>query len=264
MSQIVTGRRIAALIEPFYHLIERYAVNRPLENLPDDGGGIFIDKQLVAVIRRFFIAKGRTRPHKLPVLHRLPLLGFYLFADVGGISFIYHIFQGHNQMAAAVFLVFAVKLVVDCNKPNLMQREILFDIVAAVNRVPPQPGKVFDDHAVDSAVLHIVQHPLKGFALKGAPRCAVVGVNRHDFNIRAQGKIGFHDLLLGFQRIAAPAVKFHGQTDIEGRFPDFHPHMGGLFLHNGVFPAFPCHIKPPPLWFPALPLPAGIQAGNGM
>ncbi len=28
---------------------------------------------------------------------------------------------------------------------------------------------------------------------------------------------------------------------------------GGLFLHNGVFPAFPCHIKPPPLWFPALP-----------
>ena len=39
--------------------------------------------------------------------------------------------------------------------------------------------------------------------------------------------------------------------------------LGGFFLHNGIFSAFPCHLIPPPLWFPVWLLPAGIQADNG-
>ena len=195
----MAGRGIAVSIQPFYHIIQGYAVCRPLEDLPDDGGSIFVDKQLVAVIRGFLIPVGRARTDESAVLHGLPLLGFYLFADVGGVCLVYHIFQRHNQVAAGAFLILAVILVVDRDKPDLMQREIFFDIISAVNGVAAQPRQVFDYNAVDFAVFHIIQHPLERFALKGAAGRAVVGIDRYDLNIRAKGKVGFHDLLLSFQ-----------------------------------------------------------------
>ena len=146
-SMIVTGGHNAALIQPLHDHIQRNAVNRPLENLPDDGGRDLVDQQTVAVVRVLPVAVGWTRPHKLPVFHGLILLCPDLPADVGGVSLIYHIFQRHDQMIAASFGILTVKLVVDGDKPHPMEGKILLNIVPGVDGVPAKAGEVLDNDA---------------------------------------------------------------------------------------------------------------------
>ena len=102
-SMIVARGHNAALVQPFHDHVQRNAVKRPLENLPDNRGRVLVDQQAVAVVRGLPVAIGWTRPHKLPVPHGLILLCPNLLADVGGVSLVNHIFQGHNQVIAAVF-----------------------------------------------------------------------------------------------------------------------------------------------------------------
>ena len=150
-----------------------------------NGRCVLVDQQTVAVVRVLPVAVGGPRPYKFSIPHGLILLCPNLLADVGGVCLIYHVFQRHNQMIAAVFRILAVKLVVDGDKAHSMEREILLNVVAGVNGVPPQPGKVLHHDTVNFAILSIRQHPLKGFLFKGPPRSTVVGVNLRDLNIRA-------------------------------------------------------------------------------
>ena len=89
---IVTGGHNAALVQPLYDHVQRNALKRPLENLPNNRGRVLIDQQAVAVVRVLPIAVGRTRPYKLSVPHGLILLCPHLLADVGGVSLVNHIF----------------------------------------------------------------------------------------------------------------------------------------------------------------------------
>ena len=88
---LILGRsRHSAFIEISYNLTERNSVHCPLKYLPDNRRGVGIDHQLVAVLGVFKVAIGRAAPHKLSLLHSLPLLGTHFSADIGGISLVHH------------------------------------------------------------------------------------------------------------------------------------------------------------------------------
>ena len=219
-GRIETRSKDIRLVQSFDNYVQRHTISSPLENLPDDRSGIFIDQQAVTVIRVLPIAVRRPTADKLSIPHGLTLLCLDLPADVSGVSLIYHIFQRHDQVTAAVFCVLTVVLVVHSNEAHTMKRKILFDVVPGVNSVPAQAGEVLYHDAVNFPSLYIMEHPLKGFPLKGPARNTVIRIDFLDINISTQSKVGFHDLLLGFQRIAALAVELHGQPDIERRLPD--------------------------------------------
>ena len=78
-----------------------------------------------------------------------------------------------------------------------MERKIFLDVVPDVDGVPIQPGKVFHYDAVNLPSLHVAQHPLKGFPLKGSASDAAVSIGLNDFKIGAESNVCLHDLPLG-------------------------------------------------------------------
>ena len=143
-------------------------------------------------------------------------------------------------MVAAVFRVLAVVLVVDGDETDVMKWKILLDVVAAVDSVAAQAGKVFDNDAVDFSRLRVGQHTLELLALEMLSRYTVIGIYINDLNIRAEGKVRLHNLPLGIQRIAALSVELHGKPHIKRRFP--RPYADAGRGVNNVLSAFPCHL----------------------
>ena len=52
---------------------------------------------------------------------------------------LYHIFQGQHNASVQVVRVHRVKLIRNGDKPHIMRRKILLDIVAGVYKVAPKP-----------------------------------------------------------------------------------------------------------------------------
>ena len=54
-----------------------------------------------------------------------------------------------------------VVVLVDCDKADISDTEILLDIIAGVDKIAAQAGQVFHDHAVNASCLDFFQHSLK-------------------------------------------------------------------------------------------------------
>ena len=68
-----------------------------------------------------------------------------------------------------VLRVGGVEVFVDRNKADAADAEILLDVIAGVDGVPSQTGKVFDNHAVYMTGLNIREHLLKARTVKFVP-----------------------------------------------------------------------------------------------
>ena len=137
-----------------------------LKNLPNDGGGVFINDKFVFIGRRFPIAIGSKSADKFSGL----LLGsngsVYLPGDVPRILFIEYIF---NRKEHVISLYKAVDMVRDGNKPDILFRKIAFQISSGLNIIASEAGQVFYDDAVHLTVFDIVYHPPKCGAVVGYP-----------------------------------------------------------------------------------------------
>ena len=96
-----------------------------------------------------------TRTDKLAVLHGLPLLRLDLAPDVQGVGFVYHVSQRDDDTGMSVLWGSGVEVFIDRNKADATDAEILLNVVAGVDGIPSQTGKVFDNHAVYMTGLNI-------------------------------------------------------------------------------------------------------------
>ena len=71
------------------------------------------------------------------------------------------------------------------DKSNPLCGKIPFDIVASVDDIPPQAGKILDNDTVDKARFNIGEHLLEAGPVKIRTRCTVVnvGLNHDDFRV---------------------------------------------------------------------------------
>ena len=111
-----------------------------MEDVTDSRRGFFIHDQLVAVLRIFAVAIGRTCADIIAGFHALAGLRPDFAADVGGVCLVYHVFERQDNMLPAVLVCFTVILVIDGDKTYLPDRKIFLDIVAGVYRASPQSG----------------------------------------------------------------------------------------------------------------------------
>ena len=152
---IVAGSENARFIQPHGDGIQASALGSPSEHPLHHGGGNGVDDKLVAIVLRFQIAVRSTRTDELSVLHGLPLLRPDLASNVQSVGFVYHVPQRDDDTGMGIFRGSGVEVFVDRNKADAADAEILLDVVAGVDGVPPQTGEVFDNHAVYMTGLNI-------------------------------------------------------------------------------------------------------------
>ena len=109
----------------------------------------------MAIVLGFQIAVGSTRTDELSVLHGLPLLRPDLSPDVQSVGFVYHVPQRDDDTGMGIFRVGGVEVFVDRNEADAADTEILLNVVAGVDGVSSQTGKVFDNDAVYMTGLNI-------------------------------------------------------------------------------------------------------------
>ena len=59
-----------------------------------------------------------------------------------------HVPQGDDNSGVGILRGEGIEVLVDSNEADIPQAEILFDVVARVDGIPPQPGEVFHNNAV--------------------------------------------------------------------------------------------------------------------
>ena len=167
---VVAGGEDASLVQPHGDGIEASALGSPSEHPLYHNGGNGVDDKLVAIILRFQITVGSTRTDELSVLHGLPLLRPDLASDVQSVGFVYHVPQRDGDTGMGIFRVGGVEVFVDRNEADTADAEILLDVIAGVNGVPPQTGEVFHNDAVDVTGFNIREHLLKARTVEVCPR----------------------------------------------------------------------------------------------
>ena len=141
-----------------------------------------------------------------------------------------------------ILRVGGVKVFVDRNKADVADTEILLDVVAGVDGVPSQTGKVFHNDAVDVTGLNIREHLLKARTVKVCPRRAVVDIGIVHADLRVLFQIAGNNHLLGFNGYAVRVGILHRKADV-----DRGAASGVGLLHDyrsRFFPALSCHAQP--------------------
>ena len=152
---VVAGGEDARFIQPHGDGIQASALRNPTEHPLHHNGGNGVDDKLVAIVLRFQITVRSTRTDELAVLHGLPLLRPDLAPDVQSVGFVYHVPQRDDDTGMGILWGGGVEVFIDRNKADVADAEILLDVVAGVDGVPPQTGEVFDNHAVYMTSLNI-------------------------------------------------------------------------------------------------------------
>ena len=208
-------RRNSHFIEITDDAVQRHTLISPVKNLFHDRSRLFVNQQLVTVIWVFPVAIRRPRTDIIAVFHSLPCLCLNFSANVQRIGFVYHVFQGEHNATVKVAWVCRVKLICDRNKTDIVRVKILFNIIAGINGIAPQPGKVFDDHTVDMARFNVRKHLLESGTVEIRPRQAVVDICVIDYKIRFIRQIIIQYQLLILHGTAAFLVILHRKPDIQ-------------------------------------------------
>ena len=152
---VVAGSEDASLVQPHGDGIEASALGSPTEHPLHHNSGNRVNDKLVTIVLGFQITVGSTRTDELSVLHGLPLLRPDLAPNVQSVGFVYHVPQRDDDTGTGVLRGGGVEVFIDRNKADITDAEILFDVVAGVDGVPPQTGEVFHNDAVDVTSLNI-------------------------------------------------------------------------------------------------------------
>ena len=196
----------------------------------------------MAIVLRFQITVRSTRTDELAVLHGLPLLRPDLAPNVESVGFVYHVPQRDDDTGMGVLRVGGVEVFIDRNEADAADAEILLDVVAGVDGVPPQTGEVFDNHAVYMTGLNIREHLLKARTVEVCPGRAVVDIGIVYADLRVLLQIAGNNHLLGFNGYAVRVGILHRKADVDRGA------ASGVGLLNGhrsrFFSAFSCHAQP--------------------
>ena len=239
---VVAGGEDASLVQPHGDGIQASALGSPTKHPLHHDGGNGVDDKLVAIVLGFQIAVGSTRTDELAVLHGLPLLRPDLAPDVQSVGFVYHVPQRNDDTGMGILWGGGVEVFIDRNKADITDAEILFDVVAGVDGVPPQTGEVFHNDAVDVTGLNIREHLLKARTVEVCPGRAVVDIGIVHADLRVLLHIAGNNHLLGFNGYAVRVGILHRKADI-----DRGAASGVSLLHghrSRFFSAFPCHAQP--------------------
>ena len=136
----------------------------------------------------------------------------------------------------------AIEVFIDRNEADTADAEILLNVIAGVDGVSPQTGKVFDNHAVYMTGFNIREHLLKARTVEVCPRRAVVDVGIVHADLRVLLQIAGNNHLLGFNGYAVRVGILHRKADV-----DRGAARGVGLLHgyrSRFFPAFSRHAQP--------------------
>ena len=239
---IVAGSENTRFIQPHGDGIEASALGSPAEHPLHHDGGNRVDDKLVAIVLGFQIAVGSTRTDELAVLHGLPLLRPDLAPNVQSVGFVYHVPQRDDDTRMGIFRVGGVEVFVDRNEADAADAEILLDVIAGVDGVPPQTGEVFHNDAVDVTGLNIREHLLKARTVEVCPGRAVVDVGIVHADLRVLLQIAGNNHLLGFNGYAVRVGILHRKADVDRGAASG---VGLLHGHRSrFFSALSCHAQP--------------------
>ena len=239
---VVAGGEDTRFIQPHGDGIEASALGSPAEHPLHHDGGNGVDDKLVAIILRFQITVGSTRTDELAVLHGLPLLRPDLAPNVQSVGFVYHVPQRNDDTGMGILRGGGIEVFIDRNEADAADAEILLDVIAGVDGIPPQTGEVFHNDAVDVTGLNIREHLLKARTVEVCPRRAVVDVGIVHADLRVLLQIAGNNHLLGFNGYAVRVGILHRKADV-----DRGAASGVGLLHDyrsRFFPAFSRHAQP--------------------
>ena len=210
-----------------------------MKHLLHHNGGNRVDDKLVAIVLCFQITVRSTRTDKLSVLHGLSLLRPDLAPNIQSVGFVYHVAQRDDDTGMGILRGGGVVVLIDRDKADVSDTEILLDIIAGVDGVPSQTGKVFDNHAVCVTGFNIGEHLLEAGTVEVRSRSSVVDVGIVNSDLRVLFQKPGDNQLLCFNGCAAGMRIFYRKTDIDSGAAsviDFRCDNGNRF-----FSAFSCH-----------------------
>lgn len=120
----------------------------------DDFGGLLVDLQPVFVRGAFFITVGGKGAEVVPPFSLYVKAGDGFDGNIPAVGVIQQVFKGQQHTVRGGQRGMAVIIIVDSDKADAQAGKDLLDITPCLNIVSPEPGQVFYDHAVDSAVLY--------------------------------------------------------------------------------------------------------------
>nr|WP_304577110.1 hypothetical protein [uncultured Bacteroides sp.] len=130
----------------------------------DNGGGFLVRLHAAICALPVAVRTGLTLVFAPAELHILGAL--ILDGQVPTVKLADQILERHIDAACVSVELIAVKIIVDGNEADAVQRENHFHKVPHFNAVAPEPGKILHDDAVDLAFPHLVKQFLYGWPLK--------------------------------------------------------------------------------------------------
>ena len=213
---VLAGSGNAVLIQRLTDFTRAISFPRQFKNQPDIGGCFLV--RLHAAISAFLVAIGTELALILapPELHILGAL--VLDGQIPAIKLTDQILERHIDAACVSVELIAVKIIVDGNEADTVQRENHFHKVPDLNAVAPEPGEVLHDDAVDLALPHMIQQVLDGWPLKIGPAISVVDElqNFRVFNTLHSVNVLVECVFLILNAETAHLAVLGGEPDIEG------------------------------------------------
>ncbi len=178
-----------------------------------NGGSLFINEEVVPVLRVFAVAEGGNTAGELP-FGGLEVIGCVDFlGNVAGIHLVQDSFEGRDL----VVFPERVYIVVHGDIPHAMPGEVFLDQPAGFQIVPRETAEVFRDDQIDHAFLNGFQHPLEVRPVEVQPRVAIILENRHNLPSLLRAVAFQHTPLIGDRRALAILVIILREAAVDRR-----------------------------------------------
>ena len=180
--------------------------------------GVGIGDQFVPVFLRFQVSVHRERSDEIPVPALHVEGGPGLDGDIPAVGFVHDVLDGDREVVAALFAG-GVDVVRDGDEADAVGRENPAQIPPGLDVLPPQPGQILDDDAVDLSGSDVVHHILVGGTVEEETGVPVVHFFLDQRDIRIPGDEILDDPALIAHAVAlGRAVVGVGEADIGRRF----------------------------------------------
>ena len=200
-------------LQPAPDEVGAVSLQRPKEDLPDNGGGFLVHQQVVSVLRVFPIPKGGHAAGKLALLGFQQIRGMHLLGNILAIHLVQDILKGRN----VVVLPQGVDPVIHGDVAHTVPGEEVLNEIACLQVVPAQPGEVFGNDKVDLSALDGLYHPFQVGALHVQPRVAIVLIDCHNLPSLLFAVVFQHIPLVGNAGALPVQIIVLGKPAIDGR-----------------------------------------------
>ena len=194
-------------VELFHNTACRNPICIPVENHADNFGGLWVNNQLMPILRAFLITVGGIVTKKFPPFPLHCKGGFDLDGELPDVVIVHDVGEGNNGATISVGVFQTVDVVQDRNNTDAFLREILLHKSAKFRVIAAQPGIILKNDAVDFSRLNIGNHPFILWPVKISAWVAIIGI---DFNRSNYFALIFQilDMLLNDSLLILDAVTF--------------------------------------------------------